>query len=44
MRDGNLFDCQVRWQNANGAGLHFVDVFSVAARQRLIDRAGGKAK
>lgn len=39
-KNGNTFECQVKWQKDNYAGLHFVDVCSRLARRELIDVAG----
>ena len=37
-RDGNLFECEVRWQNDTMIGIRFVDVCGRAKRRALIER------
>lgn len=36
--EGQLFECQVRWQSVARMGLFFIDVGSRAARRALIKR------
>jgi hypothetical protein len=37
-KSGNIFECQVRWQQGHLLGLQFVDVCGAGKRRELIER------
>jgi PilZ domain len=39
---GTLFECQVRWQQAEQMGLYFIDTTSASARRALIQQHAKK--